>query len=159
MQMGLNAQGLSPTEHANALARLYRARAESHGRGAPSRADWLLTLLREGSLWVSGYLVSKVGPAPADLIRAAENVEGRGDPSALQNAPWLLGGEVADVARELGHRYVGSEHVLMAFARAADPLGDVLRDAGLTFERIRDAFDAIEWAPPPGGDISPRDIA
>jgi ATP-dependent Clp protease ATP-binding subunit ClpA len=39
-------------------------------------------------------------------------------------------------ARRLGHSWIGCEHLLMAAAMADDPVGAVLRDHGVTRERI-----------------------
>jgi Clp amino terminal domain, pathogenicity island component len=39
-------------------------------------------------------------------------------------------------ARRLGHNYIGCEHLLLAAAAAAEPTGAVLRDRGVTPERI-----------------------
>jgi ATP-dependent Clp protease ATP-binding subunit ClpA len=39
-------------------------------------------------------------------------------------------------ARRLGHNWIGCEHLLMAAAMADDPVGVVLRDHGVTRERI-----------------------
>jgi len=39
-------------------------------------------------------------------------------------------------ARRLGHNYIGCEHLLLAAAGAAEPAGAVLRDQGVTPERI-----------------------
>ena len=39
-------------------------------------------------------------------------------------------------ARRLGHSWIGCEHLLMAAAMADDPVGEVLRDHGVTRERI-----------------------
>jgi hypothetical protein len=39
-------------------------------------------------------------------------------------------------ARRLGHSYIGCEHLLLAAAAAAEPAGVVLRDQGVTPERI-----------------------
>ena len=39
-------------------------------------------------------------------------------------------------ARRLGHNWIGCEHLLMAAAMADDPVGEVLRDHGVTRERI-----------------------
>ena len=39
-------------------------------------------------------------------------------------------------ARRLGHSWIGCEHLLMASAMADDPVGAVLRDHGVTRERI-----------------------
>ena len=43
-------------------------------------------------------------------------------------------------ARRLGHNYIGCEHLLMAAAAAAEPAGAVLRDQGVTPERIEAAI-------------------
>jgi ClpA/ClpB-like protein len=39
-------------------------------------------------------------------------------------------------ARRLGHNYIGCEHLLLAAAAAGEPAGAVLRDRGVTPERI-----------------------
>ena len=39
-------------------------------------------------------------------------------------------------ARRLGHSYIGSEHLLLAAAGASEPAGVVLRDQGVTPERV-----------------------
>jgi hypothetical protein len=39
-------------------------------------------------------------------------------------------------ARRLGHNYIGCEHLLLAAATAADPASAVLRDQGVTPERV-----------------------
>jgi ATP-dependent Clp protease ATP-binding subunit ClpA len=39
-------------------------------------------------------------------------------------------------ARRLGHSYIGCEHLLLAAAQAAEPAGAVLRDHGVTPERV-----------------------
>ena len=40
-------------------------------------------------------------------------------------------------ARELGHRWIGCEHLLLAIASTEDPVGEPLRDAGITPDRVR----------------------
>jgi hypothetical protein len=43
-------------------------------------------------------------------------------------------------AKELGHDYIGSEHLVLAIVKLADPtLGNLLRDCGVTHERVREA--------------------
>jgi len=39
-------------------------------------------------------------------------------------------------ARRLGHHYIGCEHLLLAVAATSEPAGAVLRDHGVTPERI-----------------------
>ena len=43
-------------------------------------------------------------------------------------------------ARRLGHNYIGCEHLLLAAAAAVEPAGAVLRDQGVTPERIEAAI-------------------
>jgi ATP-dependent Clp protease ATP-binding subunit ClpA len=44
----------------------------------------------------------------------------------------------ADGARELGHRFIGTEHLLLALASADVPAGEVLREQGVTPELIKE---------------------
>jgi hypothetical protein len=46
-------------------------------------------------------------------------------------------------ARALGHDYLGSEHALLALARAERPAGEVLRRLGLGAETVREAIVRI----------------
>jgi hypothetical protein len=45
--------------------------------------------------------------------------------------------QAQEAARGLGHNYIGCEHLLLAAAAAAEPAGAVLRDQGVTPERIK----------------------
>jgi ATP-dependent Clp protease ATP-binding subunit ClpA len=45
--------------------------------------------------------------------------------------------QAQDDARELGHGYIGCEHLLLAAAGTDEPVGAVLRDQGVTPERIK----------------------
>jgi hypothetical protein len=44
--------------------------------------------------------------------------------------------QAQDEARRLGHNYIGCEHLLLAAAATGEPAGTVLRDHGVTPERI-----------------------
>jgi len=44
--------------------------------------------------------------------------------------------QAQEEARRLGHNYIGSEHLLLAAAAASEPAGEVLRDHGVTPERV-----------------------
>ena len=48
--------------------------------------------------------------------------------------------QAQDDARRLGHNYIGCEHLLLAAAAAAEPASTVLRDQGVTPERIEAAI-------------------
>jgi hypothetical protein len=43
-----------------------------------------------------------------------------------------------DHARRLGHRYIGGEHFLLALSAADHPVGAVLRERGVTPERVEE---------------------
>jgi ATP-dependent Clp protease ATP-binding subunit ClpA len=45
--------------------------------------------------------------------------------------------QAQDDARGLGHGYIGCEHLLLAAAAAGEPAGAVLRDQGVTPERVK----------------------
>jgi hypothetical protein len=45
--------------------------------------------------------------------------------------------QAQDNARGLGHGYIGCEHLLLAAAAASEPAGAVLRDQGVTPDRIK----------------------
>jgi hypothetical protein len=49
-----------------------------------------------------------------------------------------------DHALRLGHRYLGSEHLLLALASADQPAGTVLREHGVTPERVEE--EIARWA-------------
>jgi len=63
--------------------------------------------------------------------------------------------QAQDDARGLGHNYIGCEHLLLAAAAAAEPAGAVLRDQGVTPERIKAeilrASEPGQTAGPAGG--------
>jgi hypothetical protein len=44
----------------------------------------------------------------------------------------------ADGARELGHRFIGTEHLLLALASADVPAGEVMREQGVTPELVKE---------------------
>ena len=62
-------------------------------------------------------------------------------------------------ARQLGHSYIGCEHLLLAAAAAAEPASAVLRDQGVTPERIKAEILRTSRAGPdgrPAGRPGPR---
>ena len=54
-------------------------------------------------------------------------------------------------ARRLGHHYIGCEHLLLAAAAAAEPASTVLRDQGVTPDRVEaEILLTIGWGPAAG---------
>jgi len=124
--------------------------ARAHNR-LPVRRDWLLQLLAADRLDLSTHLLHTMAVDTAALRNSVGS-------SAKEPDPWLDGGnaqfvyeEVGLVAREVGHDYIGTEHILLAFARAPKPAGDVLRAHGITWNAVLAAFNVIEWVKTPHG--------
>lgn len=142
-------QPLELTENTREFVRRVRTRVQEAGRHTPARRDWLLGLFAADPRDLSTQLLHTVG---ADV----RTLEGVFAPPAHDAQVWFdqtveqfTEGEVGAVAREIGHAYIGTEHVLLAFTRAPGPIGDRLRAAGLTWERVAAAFNAIEWGAAP----------
>jgi hypothetical protein len=87
-------------------------------------------------------VVMSLGPAPRQVHDALDHaVPG---PSPASGGPMPFTPRAKKVlelslreALRLGHNYVGTEHVVIALAAAEGIAGDVLRDLGLTEERLR----------------------
>ena len=58
-------------------------------------------------------------------------------------------------ARRLGHSYIGCEHLLLAAAEAAEPAAAVLRDRGITPERVEAEIVRIIGRGPAAGPADP----
>ena len=96
-------------------------------------------------------LLTKIGVAPAlveTTLHASfskmPRVEG-GDVRASQDLARLI--EAADAARTAsGDDYLSTEHLLLAIAASDTPLGQSLREAGVTGEALREAVRAVRGA-------------
>lgn len=58
-------------------------------------------------------------------------------------------------ARQLGHNYIGCEHLLLAATRADGPAGTVLRDQGVTPERVEEQILLMIGRGSPAGTTDP----
>jgi ATP-dependent Clp protease ATP-binding subunit ClpA len=58
-------------------------------------------------------------------------------------------------ARRLGHNYIGCEHLLLAAAAADEPAGAILRDQGVTPERVQAEILRIIGSGPGAGSADP----
>jgi hypothetical protein len=134
------------TQHTREFVALVRTCADAAGRPGWTRADWLRTLLTaDYPPYLSTILLHQSGADLSALAAAVSAAERRSDAWLGEPVPEFVVREADGAARELGHWYIGTEHFLFVFARAPGLLGDQLREAGLTWDRVRAAFDAIEW--------------
>ncbi len=90
---------------------------------------------------------------PGTLRTATEKALGRipqvyGDAGeiAFDPATLTLLNTADSIKTGMGDQYVSIEHLLLALATAADPVGDVLRDAGLTRDAVMGALETVRGA-------------
>jgi ATP-dependent Clp protease ATP-binding subunit ClpA len=136
---------LAVTENTRAFARRVAELAAAQNRKA-TRRDWLLQLLAADRLDLSTHLLHAIGADTESLRVSFASSSPDSDPWLVEAPDHFLHQEIASVAREAGHDYIGTEHILLAFARAPGPSGSQLRAAGITWDRVWRAFNAIEWA-------------
>jgi ATP-dependent Clp protease ATP-binding subunit ClpC len=130
-----------------AMAREEAARLH-HEYVAPQHM--LLGLLREGE-GVASVMIQNCGANLDELAGAVEAAAGKGKTSHeggpdlpyTSRAKKVLELAMAE-ARDLNHRYVGTEHLLMGVIREGQsPATQALNDAGVTEEKARAAMIAI----------------
>jgi ATP-dependent Clp protease ATP-binding subunit ClpC len=96
----------------------------------------------------------EVGPGRLTLQRLGVNLQNDVDrleamatapPIAVAQQPSLsletehLVAEARDQSKKLGHRYVGTEHLVLGLLRCGQcPAGDYLRERGVTVEKFRE---------------------
>jgi len=136
------------TDHAKLVQAHAEERARGRAREAPSRADWLVAILREDCPTVATYLIARLCKNRAALMAAVESLDRRQEPSAVEPAPNFMFEVAGCVAAELHHSYIGPEHILLALTRESTAFGDTVRSAELTWTAVLTAFRAIDWAIP-----------
>jgi Clp amino terminal domain, pathogenicity island component len=91
---------------------------------------------------LAGSLDAVSGAAHARLT-PGEGKPPTGSLPMAQDAKDALG-EVVPVALDLGHNYVGTEHLLLALLRVPDSVGaEVLTGLGVSYDRVRDAVNVM----------------
>ncbi|GAA1877111.1 ATP-dependent Clp protease ATP-binding subunit [Asanoa iriomotensis] len=123
--------------------------ALAHERGNPLvEPEHVLVALLGATDALAAKLVGTLGADPATL---AEAVTGRlpapGRKAAPDHVPFSAGAkqllqEAMQSALDLGHNYVGTEHILLGVLRMPDTAaGQVLADAGLGYDRVKQAVE------------------
>jgi hypothetical protein len=124
-----------------------RARALKHDRLEPEHL--LLGLVSEGeglAAMVIKMLAGSLDPV-SDALRAAlkpgEAKAASGNLPMTEATKHSLS-EAADVAVELGHNYIGTEHLLLGLLRVPETAAArILTEAGVTYDRARDSVVAM----------------
>ena len=102
---------------------------------------------------------------PPIRLRLALDGPAPGGPAATRAAVWRLTPAARALPRAafghaitLGHPYVGGEHFLLALASADDPVAAVLREQGVTPERVEEAVLSL-WGGGLFGDLDRSALA
>jgi hypothetical protein len=138
------------TDRARRVLTLAQDEAQRFNHNYIGTEHLLLGLVREGDGLGARVLVS-MGVELAKVRTAVEFIIGHGDrrvsrevglsPDAKRTIELAI-----DSARELGHHYIGTEHLLLGIIRVGDGIAaGVLESFGVTLERTRAAvLEAIE---------------
>jgi len=125
--------------------------AKRSGRRSPDVGDWLMSLLELRETNVAGLIITRLAP---DVAALCSEAEGRWSSGALGSGP-----DTADFARSvgaaadaLGHKHIGTEHVLFALLGTEgaenSPVQSLLKSAGVTREAALAEFASLEWLTP-----------
>ena len=117
--------------------------------GAVEPIHLLSALLGAGERNIS-VIIERIGADPAQLARSTQDaidrapkVSGEGQQMGLSNELVRVIEKAEKKATKMGDSFVVTEHLLMALAEDKGEAGRVLRDAGVTKERIEQAYEEL----------------
>ena len=117
--------------------------------GAVEPIHLLSALLGTGERNIS-VVIERIGADPAQLARAtqeaidrAPKVSGEGQQMGLSNELVRVIEKAEKKASKMGDSFVVTEHLLMALAEDKGDAGRVLKDAGITRERIEQVYEEL----------------
>ena len=136
------------TQRARRVLQLANEEAERLSHNYIGTEHLLLGIVKEES-GIAGRVLRELGAKPDRVAEMVERMTGAGrraSASKLDLTPrtkQVLEYAVEE-ARKLGHSYIGTEHLLLGLIRQGDGVAiDVLRQLGLTSDRIRRIVEAI----------------
>ena len=117
--------------------------------GAVEPIHLLSALLGAGERNIS-VIIERIGADPAQLARSTQDaidrapkVSGEGQQMGLSNELVRVIEKAEKKATKMGDSFVVTEHLLMALAEDKGEAGHVLRDAGVTKERIEQVYEEL----------------
>jgi hypothetical protein len=141
LSLGLNGPTFERfTPRARTVVIEAEAMARQWGHGSVGTEHLLLALYREPD-GVAAQILNASGFSleAAEAALEARTTRGPGTPDGkVPFAPTAIAAFTGALASalEMGHNYIGTEHLLLGLARGDGPAADVLGDAGLTLEVI-----------------------
>ena len=117
--------------------------------GAVEPIHLLSALLGAGERNIS-VIIERIGADPAQLARSTQDaidhapkVSGEGQQMGLSNELVRVIEKAEKKATKMGDSFVVTEHLLMALAEDKGEAGRVLRDAGVTKERVEQVYEEL----------------
>jgi ATP-dependent Clp protease ATP-binding subunit ClpC len=132
------------TDRARRVVVLAQEEARDLGHNYVGTEHILLGLIHEGT-GVAARALTALGVSLDEIRAQVEAIIGRGDLAHVQNGPIPFTPRTKKVlelaareARELGHSYIGTEHLLLGLMREGDGVGaQILNSAGIEFSAVR----------------------
>jgi ATP-dependent Clp protease ATP-binding subunit ClpC len=130
------------TKHARQVLQIAQEEAVRLNHNYVGTEHLLLGLAKEDN-GLASRVLREAGAPTAEVIRAVERMAPRnprppfGKPTLTPRTKRVI--ELAvDEAREMGHQYIGTEHLLLGLMREDEGIAaEVLRGLGLSFDRVR----------------------
>ena len=130
------------TKHARQVLQIAQEEAVRLNHNYVGTEHLLLGLAKEDN-GLASRVLREAGAPTAEIIRAVERMAPRnprppfGKPTLTPRTKRVI--ELAvEEAREMGHQYIGTEHLLLGLVREDEGIAaEVLRSLGLDFEKVR----------------------
>lgn len=129
------------TTRARKVLELAKAEGKRCGDDMLGTQHILFGLAKEGS-GIAHYILENNGVSSLMIAKETDKVVQKGS-GAIENPIWTprsitVFGLATDIAKELGHNYVGTEHLLLGLLKEADGIAcQILINFGLNIEQIR----------------------
>ena len=132
------------TDRARRVVVMAQEEARELGHNYVGTEHILLGLIHEGS-GIAAQALTALGVSLDETRAQVEAIIGRGDLARVQDGPIPFTPRTKKVlelaareARDLGHDYIGTEHILLGLMRESDGVGaQVLNSAGIEFSAVR----------------------
>jgi ATP-dependent Clp protease ATP-binding subunit ClpC len=132
------------TDRARRVVVMAQEEARELGHNYVGTEHILLGLIHEGT-GVAAQALTALGVSLDESRAQVEAIIGRGDLASVQNGPIPFTPRTKKVlelaareAQELGHSYIGTEHILLGLMREGDGVGaQILTSAGIEFSAVR----------------------
>jgi ATP-dependent Clp protease ATP-binding subunit ClpC len=132
------------TDRARRVVVAAQEEAREFGHNYVGTEHILLGLIHEGT-GIAAQALTALGVSQDETRTQVEAIIGRGDLAHIQDGPIPFTPRTKKVlelaareARDLGHDYIGTEHLLLGLMREGDGVGaQVLNSAGIEFSAVR----------------------